>query len=71
MLTTAIALVVDVDSYGAFLGLIGAVFVPMFAVLAVDYFLLGGAAALEHRRERALALVDAAARGRSASPPTG
>ncbi|WP_219470425.1 purine-cytosine permease family protein [Nonomuraea rhizosphaerae] len=43
VLTTAIALVVDVMSYGAFLGVIGAVFVPMFAVLAVDYFLLGGA----------------------------
>jgi purine-cytosine permease-like protein len=42
VLTVAIALVVDVTSYGAFLGLIGAVFVPMFAVLAVDYFLLGG-----------------------------
>ncbi|HEY9523348.1 MAG TPA: cytosine permease [Thermopolyspora sp.] len=41
---TAIALVVDVNSYGAFLGVIGAVFVPMFAVLVVDYFLLGGAA---------------------------
>ncbi|MEV0596903.1 purine-cytosine permease family protein [Nonomuraea cavernae] len=43
VLTTAIALVVNVASYGAFLGVIGAVFVPMFAVLAVDYFLLGGA----------------------------
>ncbi|WP_336212501.1 purine-cytosine permease family protein [Nonomuraea sp. LPB2021202275-12-8] len=42
VLTVAIALVADVTSYGAFLGLIGAVFVPMFAVLAVDYFLLGG-----------------------------
>ncbi|MFC5821065.1 purine-cytosine permease family protein [Nonomuraea harbinensis] len=44
LFTVAIALVVDVTSYGAFLGVIGAVFVPMFAVLAVDYFLLGGAA---------------------------
>ncbi|MFG3437695.1 purine-cytosine permease family protein [Nonomuraea sp. NPDC047897] len=43
LLTIAIALVVDVTSYGAFLGVIGAVFVPMFAVLAVDYFVLGGA----------------------------
>ncbi|GGO77723.1 purine-cytosine permease family protein [Nonomuraea cavernae] len=43
VLTTAIALIVNVASYGAFLGVIGAVFVPMFAVLAVDYFLLGGA----------------------------
>jgi nucleobase:cation symporter-1, NCS1 family len=43
-LTIVIALFADVTSYGAFLALIGAVFVPMFAVLAVDYFLLGGAA---------------------------
>lgn len=43
-LTTVIALFVNVKSYGAFLGVIGAVFVPMFAVLVVDYFLLGGAA---------------------------
>ncbi|SEG77285.1 putative hydroxymethylpyrimidine transporter CytX [Nonomuraea solani] len=42
VLTIAIALVVDVTSYGAFLGVIGAVFVPMFAVLAVDYFVFGG-----------------------------
>lgn len=42
VVTVAIALAVDVTSYGAFLGVIGAVFVPMFAVLAVDYFLLGG-----------------------------
>jgi putative hydroxymethylpyrimidine transporter CytX len=38
VITIAIALVVDVNSYGAFLTVIGAVFVPMFAVLAVDYF---------------------------------
>ncbi|MFF3670901.1 purine-cytosine permease family protein [Microtetraspora malaysiensis] len=44
VLTIAIALFADVNSYGAFLSVIGAVFVPMFAVLAVDYFLLGGAA---------------------------
>ncbi|GII63448.1 cytosine permease [Sphaerisporangium krabiense] len=43
VLTTVVALFVNVESYGAFLGVIGAVFVPMFAVLAVDYFLLGGA----------------------------
>ncbi|MEV0613600.1 cytosine permease [Nonomuraea sp. NPDC050404] len=43
VLTVAIALIVDVTSYSAFLGVIGAVFVPMFAVLAVDYFVLGGA----------------------------
>lgn len=42
-LTVAVALVVDVRSYGTFLSIIGAVFVPMFAVLVVDYFLLGGA----------------------------
>ncbi|MEV7012970.1 cytosine permease [Streptosporangium sp. NPDC051022] len=42
VLTTAVALVVDVNSYGAFLSIIGAVFVPMLGVLAVDYFLLGG-----------------------------
>ncbi|MFI7636971.1 purine-cytosine permease family protein [Nonomuraea sp. NPDC049400] len=42
VLTVVIALFVDVTSYGAFLGVIGAVFVPMFAVLAVDYFVLGG-----------------------------
>ncbi|MFI6800510.1 purine-cytosine permease family protein [Streptosporangium canum] len=41
VLTTGVALVVDVNSYGAFLGIIGAVFVPMLGVLAVDYFLLG------------------------------
>ncbi|GHH65220.1 cytosine permease [Streptosporangium violaceochromogenes] len=40
-LTTGVALVVDVNSYAAFLGIIGAVFVPMLGVLAVDYFLLG------------------------------
>ncbi|GAA1617862.1 putative hydroxymethylpyrimidine transporter CytX [Nonomuraea maheshkhaliensis] len=40
VLTVVIALLVDVTSYGAFLGVIGAVFVPMFAVLAVDYFVL-------------------------------
>lgn len=44
VLTIGVALVVDVTSYGAFLSVIGAVFVPMFAVLAVDYFLLGGSA---------------------------
>ncbi|MEU4510811.1 cytosine permease [Nonomuraea wenchangensis] len=43
VLTVAIALVVDVTSYGAFLGVIGAVFVPMFAVLAVDYFVFARA----------------------------
>ncbi|WP_055480902.1 cytosine permease [Sphaerimonospora mesophila] len=41
--TIGIALLADVNSYGAFLSVIGAVFVPMFAVLVVDYFLLRGA----------------------------
>lgn len=40
-LTTGVALVVDVNSYAAFLGIIGSVFVPMLGVLVVDYFLLG------------------------------
>ncbi|MBO3745986.1 cytosine permease [Streptosporangiaceae bacterium NEAU-GS5] len=44
LITIAIALFADVNSYGTFLSVIGAVFVPMFAVLVVDYFLLGGAA---------------------------
>ncbi|GLW09819.1 cytosine permease [Microtetraspora sp. NBRC 13810] len=44
VLTIVIALGIDVNSYAAFLGLIGAVFVPMFGVLVVDYFLLGGRA---------------------------
>jgi NCS1 family nucleobase:cation symporter-1 len=51
VLTTVIALFVDVNSYGAFLGVIGAVFVPMFAVLVVDYFLLGGAAGWDTSEE--------------------
>jgi putative hydroxymethylpyrimidine transporter CytX len=39
-LVTALGLLVkSFDSYFAFLSLIGAVFVPLFAVLAVDYFL--------------------------------
>ncbi|MBB2908793.1 putative hydroxymethylpyrimidine transporter CytX [Streptosporangium becharense] len=41
-LVTLIAIFATSDAYTAFLGLIGAVFVPMFAVLAVDYFVLGG-----------------------------
>nr|BFE85095.1 hypothetical protein GCM10020093_076960 [Planobispora longispora] len=43
VVVTLLAIFVEADTYTAFLGLIGAVFVPMFAVLAVDYFLLGGA----------------------------
>jgi NCS1 family nucleobase:cation symporter-1 len=38
------ALVVHTSDYLSFLYLIGSVFVPMFAVFAVDYFLLGGRA---------------------------
>ncbi|WP_457029122.1 purine-cytosine permease family protein [Kitasatospora sp. P5_F3] len=43
-LVTGLALLTDqfTDSYFAFLGLIGSVFVPMFAVLAADYFLGSG-----------------------------
>jgi NCS1 family nucleobase:cation symporter-1 len=39
---TLLALAVDIYGYASFLSLIGSVFVPMFAVLVVDYFLLGG-----------------------------
>lgn len=35
---TVLALNLDIYSYASFLSLIGSVFVPMFAVLAVDYF---------------------------------
>ncbi|GAA1413852.1 putative hydroxymethylpyrimidine transporter CytX [Kitasatospora putterlickiae] len=44
VLITVLALQITefTDSYYAFLGLIGSVFVPMFAVLAVDYFLGAG-----------------------------
>jgi NCS1 family nucleobase:cation symporter-1 len=41
-LATAGALVLDVGAYQSFLYLLGSVFVPMFAVFAVEYFLLGG-----------------------------
>ncbi|MEU4549107.1 purine-cytosine permease family protein [Nonomuraea dietziae] len=43
VLTIGVALLVDVNSYSAFLSIIGAVFVPMLGVLVVDYFLLGRA----------------------------
>jgi NCS1 family nucleobase:cation symporter-1 len=39
---TLLALAVDIYGYASFLSLIGSVFVPMFAVLVVDYFLFGG-----------------------------
>ena len=38
------ALALNISDYQNFLYLIGSVFVPMFAVFAVDYFLLGGRA---------------------------
>lgn len=43
-LATVVALLVPIAQYQNFLLLIGAVFVPLLAVLAVDYFLLGGRA---------------------------
>ncbi len=41
-LTTTLALLLDMSKYENFLYLIGAVFVPLFGVLVVDYFALGG-----------------------------
>jgi purine-cytosine permease-like protein len=38
-----LALAVNIENYSSFLSLIGSVFVPLFAVLVVDYFVLGGA----------------------------
>ncbi|HXR40837.1 MAG TPA: cytosine permease [Acidothermaceae bacterium] len=40
---TVLALAVNIENYSSFLSLIGSVFVPLFAVLVVDYFVLGGA----------------------------
>ena len=40
--STGCALTLNIDAYQAFLYLLGSVFVPLFGVLAVDYFLLGG-----------------------------
>jgi putative hydroxymethylpyrimidine transporter CytX len=40
---TVLALVIDISNYSSFLSLIGSVFVPLFAVLVVDYFVFGGA----------------------------
>jgi nucleobase:cation symporter-1, NCS1 family len=40
---TVLALVIDINNYSSFLSLIGSVFVPLFAVLVVDYFAYGGA----------------------------
>jgi nucleobase:cation symporter-1, NCS1 family len=42
VLITVLALAIDIYGYASFLSLIGSVFVPLFAVLAVDYFLLSG-----------------------------
>jgi putative hydroxymethylpyrimidine transporter CytX len=39
---TLLALAVDIYGYASFLSLIGSVFVPLFAVLAIDYFCFSG-----------------------------
>jgi putative hydroxymethylpyrimidine transporter CytX len=39
---TGCALWLDIGDYANFLSILGSVFVPMFAVFAVDYFVLGG-----------------------------
>jgi nucleobase:cation symporter-1, NCS1 family len=44
VLTMVLALVLNIDNYTNFLTLIGSVFVPMFGVLAADYFLAGRSA---------------------------
>ncbi len=41
-LATLLALVLQISDYQSFLYLLGSVFVPMFAVFAVDYFVLHG-----------------------------
>jgi putative hydroxymethylpyrimidine transporter CytX len=41
VLTGGLALVLNIDNYFGFLGLIGSVFVPMLGVLVVDFFVLG------------------------------
>ncbi len=40
VLTTGLALVLNMDNYFGFLGLIGSVFVPMLGVLVVDFYVL-------------------------------
>jgi len=40
---TVLALAIDIGNYASFLSVIGSVFVPLFAVLVVDYFLFDGA----------------------------
>jgi nucleobase:cation symporter-1, NCS1 family len=42
VVTTVLALWLSIGDYANFLSILGSVFVPMFAVFAVDYFLLGG-----------------------------
>ncbi len=42
VLTTGLALLLRIGDYASFLSLIGSVFVPMFAVLVVDWFLFDG-----------------------------
>lgn len=42
VLITLLALAVNIYGYASFLSLIGSVFVPLFAVLAVDYFCFSG-----------------------------
>jgi nucleobase:cation symporter-1, NCS1 family len=39
---TVLSLWIDINNYASFLYLIGSVFVPLFAVLVVDYFAFGG-----------------------------
>jgi len=41
-LATVLALVLQIADYQSFLYLLGSVFVPLFAVFAVDYFAMGG-----------------------------
>ena len=60
-LATLGALVLDAGAYQSFLYLLGSVFVPMFAVFAVDYFLLAG-------RHRWNVAVDAPSRWRMLLP---
>ncbi len=42
VVSTVLALALDITNYFEFLYLLGSVFVPMFAVFVADYFLLGG-----------------------------
>ncbi len=62
-LATVLALFLNIADYENFLTLLGSVFVPMFAVLAVDFFVLSKGQ-LGPFPERSVALADAAALGR-------